>query len=149
MTVRELSEPRCIYSCCWTDHRFGCPRRAFEDSPEWKPIYDAMNEEWRQTKTETIYEAHSKELWAAYEQTKRLMGYNREPTMTDKPKTREIALDLIAKTHCDGPSGDVGGSLAEDIMKNLEAGGFSFPTAKPSKEPEPDHDYVRKAHGRG
>lgn len=41
-------------------------------------------------------------------------------------KTREIALDIIANTFCEGPSATVGGELAETIMKNLEAGGFNF-----------------------
>ncbi len=132
-----LSKQRWTYSCCWTDHRFGCPRWAFEGSPEWKPIYDAMIKEWRETQTETIYEAHAKELWAAYEQMKLMMGYG-EDTMTDKskPTTREAALDLIAATACEGPSGNVGGTLAEDILKALEAGGFSFATAAPKTHGE-------------
>ncbi len=50
--------------------------------------------------------------------------------MTDKPTTRETALEIIASTFCEGPSANVGGSLAEEIMKNLEAGGFSFATVK-------------------
>lgn len=62
--------------------------------------------------------------------------------MTDKPKssasaqTRDIALEIIANTFCEGPSANVGGTLAEDIMKNLEAGGFSFPTAKAETKTE-------------
>lgn len=58
--------------------------------------------------------------------------------MTDKPKTREIAIEIIANTFCEGPSGNVGGTLAEDIMKNLEAGGFNFTQAKLPKASEKD-----------
>ena len=68
--------------------------------------------------------------------------------MTDKtkPTTREAALDLIAATACEGPSGNVGGTLAEDILKALEAGGFSFATAKALEEEfDPPHRSY-KAH---
>lgn len=61
--------------------------------------------------------------------------------MHNKPTTREAALDLIANTFCEGSSGTVGGTLAEDILKNLEAGGFSFATA--AKTPDPDHKETR------
>jgi hypothetical protein len=56
--------------------------------------------------------------------------------MTDKPKTREIALKIIADTFCEGPSGTVGGELGEAIMQNLEAGGFNFTHVHPPKASE-------------